>query len=128
LRSTQLALMLAIYAIPAVILFGATMAVDRVSRWNFVLPVERFAWLLPGIVYALAPMLIYRLEFTLPPKGLWNLVDPMVVAILCWLAFVGRLAWARKRPQSNRPAAYATIGLSMAIAVAVVLFMPPLPQ
>jgi hypothetical protein len=128
LRSTQLALMLAIYAIPAVILFGATMAVDRVSRWNVVLPVERFAWLLPGIVYALAPMLIYRLEFSLPPKGLWNLIDPMLVAILCWLAFIGRLAWARKRPQSNRAAAYATIGLSMAIALAVVLFMPPLPQ
>jgi hypothetical protein len=52
----------------------------------------------------------------------------MVVAILCWLAFVGRLAWARKHPQNNRAAAYATIGLSMAIAVGVVFFMPPLPQ
>jgi hypothetical protein len=120
LRSTQLALMLAIYAIPAVILFGATMAVDRVARWNVVLPVERVAWLLPGIVYALTPMA--------PPKGLWNLMDPMVVAILCWLAFVGRVAWARKHPQNNRAAAYATIGLSMAIAVGVVFFMPPLPQ
>ena len=120
--------MLAIYAIPAVILFGATMAVDRVSRRNVVLPVERFAWLLPGIVYALTPMVIHGLQFNLPPKGLWNLMDPMVVAVLCWLAFVGRLAWARKRPQSNRAAAYATIGLSMTIAVAVVLFMPPLPQ
>ena len=120
--------MLAIYAIPAVILFGTTMAVDRVARWNVVLPVERVAWLLPGIVYALAPMAIHSLEITLPPKGLWNLMDPMLVAILCWLAFVGRVAWARKHPQNNRAAAYATIGLSMAIAVAVVLFMPPLPQ
>ena len=120
--------MLAIYAVPAVILFGATMAIERVLRWNVVLPVERVAWLLPGIVYALTPMAIHRLDFGLPPKGLWNLVDPMVVALLCWLAFVGRLAFARKRPQSNRAAAYATIGLSMAIAVAVVLLMPPLPQ
>ena len=50
------------------------------------------------------------------------------LALLCWLAFVGRLAFARRRPQSNRAAAYATIGLSMAIAVAVVMFVPPLPQ
>ena len=120
--------MLAIYAVPAVILFGATMAIDRVARWNVVLPIERVAWLLPGIVYALTPMVIHRLEFTLPPKGLWNLMDPMVVAILCWLAFVGRLAWGRKQPQDNRAAAYATIGVSMVIAVAVVLYMPPLPQ
>ena len=128
MRSTQLALLLAIYAIPAVILFGSTIAIDRVSRWNAVLPVERFAWLLPGVVYALAPMALDRLGASVPPKGLWNLMDPMVVAVLCWLAFMGRIAWGLKRPQSNRAAAYATIGLSMVIAVAVVLFMPPLPQ
>jgi len=120
--------MLAIYVIPAVILFGATMAIDRVSRWNVVLPVERVAWLLPGIVHALTPMVIHRLELTLPPKGLWNLMDPMVVAVLCWLAFMGRIAWGLKRPQSNRAAAYATIGLSVIIAIAVVPLMPPLPQ
>jgi len=128
LLSTQLALLLAIYAIPAAILFGATMAVARVARWNVVLPIERAAWLLPGIVYALAPAVLHRFDISPSPKGLFNLVDPVVVAFLCWLAFVGRLAWALKRPQSNRTAAYATIGLSMAIAVAVVLFMPPLPQ
>lgn len=120
--------MLAIYAIPAVILFGATIAIDRVSRWNVVLPVERIAWLLPGIVYALTPMAIHRLDLTLPPKGLWNLIDPMVVAVLCWVAFMARVAWGVKHPQSNRTVAYATIGLSMIIAVAVALFMPPLPQ
>ena len=126
--SAQLALLLAIYAIPAVILFGGAIAVDRASRWNLVLPFEWGTWLLPGVVYALTPMAIYRLGLTVPPKGLWNLMDPMVVAVLCWLAFMGRLAWGRQQRERNRTAAYATIGLSMAIAVAVVFFMPPLPQ
>lgn len=121
--STQLALLVAIYVIPAATLFGGTIAVVRASRWNVVLPVEWGAWLLPGVVYALAPTVVSS-----PPKGLFNLIDPVVVALLCWLAFVGRLAWGVKHPQSNRTAAYATIGLSMAMAVAVVLFMPPLPQ
>lgn len=120
--------MLAIYAVPAVILFGATMAIERVSRWNVVLPVERFAWLAPGIVYALTPMAIHRLDLTLPPKGLWNLMDPMVVAVLCWLAFTARIAWGRKHRERNQAAAYATIGVNMLIAIAIVLFMPPLPQ
>ena len=126
--STQLAILVAIYVIPAAILFGGTMAVARVARWNVMLPVERASWLLPGIVYAFAPALLNRFGVAPAPKGLFNLVDPVVVALLCWLAFVGRLAWGRKHPQSNRAAGYATIGLSMAIAVAVVLFMPPLPQ
>ena len=120
--------MLAIYAVPAVILFGATMAIERVSRWNVVLPVERIAWLVPGIVYALTPMAIHRLDLALPPKGLWNLMDPMVVAVLCWLAFMARIAWGLKHRARNRAAAYATIGVNMLIAIAVVLFMPPLPQ
>lgn len=126
--STQLTILIAIYVIPAAILFAGTIAVARVARWNLLLPVERAAWLLPGIVYALTPLAISRLGASVPPKGLWNLMDPMLVAVLCWLAFMGRLAWGLKRPQSNRAAAYATIGLSMVIAVAVVLFMPPLPQ
>jgi len=128
LLSTHLALLVAIYAIPAVILFGGTMAVARVARWDVMLPVERATWLAPGVVHALAPMVLNRLEIGPAPKGLFNLVDPVVVAVLCWLAFVGRLAWGLKRPQSNRTAAYATIGFSIAIAIAVVLLMPPLPQ
>ena len=126
--STQLAILVAIYVIPAAILFGGTIAVARVSRWNVLLPIERISWLLPGIVHAFTPMAISRLGASVPPKGLWNLMDPMVVAVLCWLAFVGRLGWGRNHPQSNRAAAYATIALSMAIAIAVVLYMPPLPQ
>jgi hypothetical protein len=128
LRSTQLAILVAIYVVPAAILFGGTMAVARVARWNVTLPIESISWLFPGIAYALTPMAVYRLGASLPPKGLWNLMDPMVVAVLCWLAFMGRVAWGRKRRQSNRAAAYATIALSMAIAVAVELYMPPLPQ
>jgi hypothetical protein len=73
-------------------------------------------------------MAISRLGASLPPKGLWNLMDPAVVAVLCWLAFTGRIAWGLKRARSNRAAAYATIALSMAIAVAVLLYLPPLPQ
>ena len=127
MRSTQLALLLAIYAIPAVVLFSAAIAVARVKRLPL-LRIEWAAWLLPGIVYALAPALLQRLDVPPAPKGLFNLVDPAVVAILCSLAFAGRVAWAMKRPQANGPAAYATIGLNMAIAVVVLLFMPPLPQ
>ena len=128
MRSTQLALLLAIYAIPAVILFGGTMAVARIARWNVMLPIERAAWLLPGIIYALTPLAIYQLEVDAPPKGLFNLVDPVIVALLCWLVFVGRITFAVKRPDKNRVAAYSTIALNMAIAVGVVLFVPPLPQ
>jgi hypothetical protein len=112
-------LMLALYILPAVILFGATLALARVRRWNVVLPVERATWLLPGIVYAVTPA---------APKGILNLIDPLVVASLCWLLFAGRIALAVKRPSSNRPAAYATIVLTMTIAAGIALFMPPLPQ
>ena len=128
MRSTQLALLVAIYAIPAVILFGGTMAVVRMARWNVMLPIERAAWLLPGIVYALTPLAIYQLEVSVPPKGLFNLVDPVIVALLCWLVFVGRIGFAVKRPEKNRAAAYGTIAVNAAIAVGVVLFVPPLPQ
>jgi len=115
----RIALMLALYTLPAAILFGATLAVARVQRWNVVLTVERGAWLLPGIIYAVTPG---------APKGIVNLIDPLVVALLCWLLFAGRLALAVKRPSTNRPAAYATIALTMATAAGVALFMPPLPQ
>ena len=128
LRSTQLALLVAIYAVPAVILFGGTMLVARAARWNGMLPIERAAWLLPGVIYALTPSLIYRIDASMPPKGLFNLIDPVIVALLCWLVFVGRVTFAVKRPDKNRAAAYATIGVNMTIAVGVMLFMPPLPQ
>jgi len=128
LRSTHLAIVLAIYAIPAVIFFGATIAVARVGRWNVLLPVDHAAWILPGIVYALTPLLIYALEMSAPPKGLFNLIDPVIVAVLCWLVFVGRITLAVKRPEKNRAAAYGTIALNAVIAVGVVLFVPPLPQ
>jgi hypothetical protein len=128
LLSTHLALLVAIYVIPAAILFGGTIAVERIARWNLILHIERVAWLLPGVVHALTPAALQQLDLGPSPKGLFNLIDPVLVAFFCWLAFVCRLAWARKRPENNRAAAYATIGLSMAIAVAVVLFMPPLPQ
>ena len=95
------------------------------AYWRLAKPA---AWLFPGVVYALAPALLQRLDVQPAPKGLFNLVDPAVVAILCSLAFAGRVAWAVKRPQANGTAAYATIGLNMAIAVVVLLFMPPLPQ
>lgn len=128
MRSTQLAILLAIYAIPAVIFFGATIALTRVARWNVLLPIDHAAWILPGIVYALTPLAIYRLEMSAPPKGLFNLVDPVLVALLCWLVFVGRLTLARRHPERNRTAAYTTVALNTGIAVGVVLFMPPLPQ
>jgi len=71
-----------------------------------VLPIESISWLFPGVVDALTPVAVYRLGASLPPK----------------------VAWGRKRRQSNRAAAYATIAPSMTIAVAVELYMPPLPQ
>ena len=65
---------------------------------------------------------------TMPPKGLLNLIDPVLVALLCWFVFIGRISLAIKHPHINRQAAYATIALNMGIAAAVLLFMPPLPQ
>jgi hypothetical protein len=125
---TSLAILLAIYVIPAVMFFGATMAVARVARWNVLLPVDYAAWIVPGLVYALTPVVIYRLEMSVPPKGLLNLVDPVIVALLCWLAFVGRILLAVRRPERNRAVAGATLALNAGIAVAVLLFVPPLPQ
>jgi len=123
-----LVLMFAIYAVPAVIFFGMTIAAVRVSNRDLLLPIERGAWLLPGIVYTLTPVLIYRLEMSPPPKGLLNLIDPVLVALLCWFVFVGRITLAIRRPHINRAAAYATIAVNLVIAVAVLFFMPPLPQ
>lgn len=123
-----LLLIFAIYAVPAVIFFGMTIAAVSVANRELILPIERGAWLLPGIVYALAPVLIYRLEMSAPPKGLLNLIDPVLVALLCWFAFVGRITLAIKRPHINRRVAYATIALNLAIPLAVLFFMPPLPQ
>jgi len=123
-----LLLMLAIYAVPAAIFFGTTIGVLHASRRKLLLPIERGAWLLPGLVYALTPVLIWRLDMSGPPKGLHNLFDPVLVAFLCWLIFVARVTLAINRPQTNRAAAYATIALNMAVAVAVLFLMPPLPQ
>jgi hypothetical protein len=123
-----LVLMFAIYAVPAVIFFGMTIAAVRVAHRGLVLPIEHAAWILPGVVHALTPPLIYRLEMSAPPKGLLNLFDPVLVALLCWVVFVGRLTLAIRHPDINRGAAYAAIGLNMAIAAGVVFLMPPLPQ
>jgi hypothetical protein len=120
--------MLAIYAVPAVIFFGATMAAVRVSRRSLLLPIERGAWILPGLVYTLVPVVIWKLEMVAPAKGLHNLIDPVIVALLCWFVFVGRIALGMRHPHINRRAAYATIGLNMAIALGVLLLVPPLPQ
>lgn len=124
----MLAIYVAIYVIPAVIFFGMTIGAARIANRNLILPIERAAWLLPGLVYAFVPVLIWKLEMTAPPKGLLNLIDPVLVALLCWLVFIGRVRLGLRRPQINRRAAYATIGLNMGIALAVLLFVPPLPQ
>jgi len=124
----RIGIMLALYVLPAVILFGTTMAVARAARWNVLLPIERGAWLLPGVLHAVLAPLIYRLDMSPPPKGVLNLIDPLLVAVLCWLAFVGRITLGVKRPRANRIAAYATIGLNMAIGIGVVFLVPPLPK
>jgi uncharacterized membrane protein YhaH (DUF805 family) len=124
----SLLVMLAIYAVPAVIFFGATIAAVRVSNRELLLPIERGAWILPGLVYAFVPAVVWKLEMTMPPKGLHNLIDPVLIALLCWFAFIGRITLGIKRPHINRQAAYATIALNMAIALGVLFFVPPLPQ
>jgi hypothetical protein len=126
-------LILAIYAVPAVILYGATIALVRVARRPVLLPAEHAAWILPGLLYAVAPVLIYKAQahgiaLEQPPKGLVNLVDPVLVALLCWLVFVARIALARKLPARNRQAAYGAMLASVAVALGVLYFVPPLPQ
>jgi len=68
--------MLAIYAVPAVIFFGTTIAAVRVSNKNTLLPIERGAWILPGLVYTFVPVVFWKLEISGPPKDLLNLIDP----------------------------------------------------
>src|SRR5258708_9209373 len=123
-----LLLMLAIYAVPAAIFFGTTIGVLHASRRKLLLPIERGAWLLPGLVYAATPVLIWRLDMSGPPKGFHNLFDPMLLAFLCWLIFLAPVTLAINRPQVNRAAAYAPIPVSMAVAVAVLFRLPQLPQ
>lgn len=120
--------MLAIYAVPAVIFFGMTIGAVRISNKDLLLPIERGAWILPGVVYTLVPVVIWKLEMTAPPKGLLNLVDPVLVALLCWFVFIGRIRVGIKRPHINRQAAYAAIALNMAIGAGALFFIPPLPQ
>ena len=124
----SLLLMLAIYIVPAVVFFGMTIAAVRVSNRDLLLPIERGAWIFPGLVYTFVPALVWKLEMTMPPKGLLNLVDPVIVALVCWFVFVGRITLALKRPDINRQAAYATIALNMAIGAAALFVIPPLPQ
>ena len=123
-----LLLMLAIYAVPAVIFFGMTIAAVRVANRELLLPIERGAWLLPGLVYTFVPAVVWKFEMTMPPKGLLNLIDPVLVALVCWFVFVGRISLGIKRPDINRQAAYATIALNMAIGAAALFLIPPLPQ
>lgn len=124
----SLLIMLAIYVVPAVIFFGMTIAAVRVSNRTLLLPIERGAWMFPGLVYTFVPALVWKLEMTMPPKGLLNLIDPVIVALLCWFVFVGRISLAIKRPDINRQAAYTTIALNMAIGAAALFLIPPLPQ
>ena len=120
--------MLAIYIVPAVVFFGMTIAAVRVSNKGLLLPIERGAWILPGLVYTFVPAVVWKLEMTMPPKGLLNLIDPVIVALVCWFVFVGRISLGIKRPDINRQAAYATIALNMVIAAAALFVIPPLPQ
>ena len=120
--------MLAIYLVPAVVFFGMTIAAVRVSNKGLLLPIERGTWILPGLVYTFVPALVWKLEMTLPPKGLLNLIDPVLVALVCWFVFVGRISLGIKRPDINRQAAYATIALNMVIGAAALFVIPPLPQ
>ena len=124
----SLALMFAIYVIPAVNFFGMTIAAVRVSYQKLLLPIELGAWILPGLVYTFVPVVIWKLEMTAPPKGLFNLIDPVLVALACWFVFVGRIRVGIKRPHINRQAAYAAIALNMAIGAGALFFIPPLPQ
>ena len=120
--------MFAIYIVPAVVFFGMTIAAVRVSNKELLLPIERGAWILPGLVYTFVPAVVWKLEMTMPPKGLLNLIDPVLVALLCWFVFVGRITLAIKRPEINRQAAYATIALNTTIGAAALFVIPPLPQ
>ena len=120
--------MLAIYIVPAVVFFGMTIAAVRISNKELLLPIERGAWIRPGLVYAFVPAVVWKLEMSLPPKGLLNLIDPVLVALACWFVFVGRISLGIKRPDINRQAAYATIALNTAIGGGALFFIPPLPQ
>jgi len=124
----SLLLMFAIYIVPAVVFFGMTIAAVRVSNKGLLLPIERGAWILPGLIYTFVPAIVWKLEMTMPPKGLLNLIDPVIVALLCWFVFVGRISLAIKRPDINRQAAYTTIALNMAIGAGALFLIPPLPQ
>jgi hypothetical protein len=123
---------LGLYVAPAVVLFGFTFVVLRISKTALILPFEYGTWLLPGIIYWIIPVLIYEARWygvdMQPPKSLVNLGEPVLVAVLYWLIFIARLIAARKQPQINQRAAYWCAGAGIAISVAMPFVMPLLPE
>jgi hypothetical protein len=121
------AVLYGLYAVPAVVLFGATLAVLRSRETPRLLGAEYWVWLLPGLVYwALSQPL--GLEQAFGGKSLSNLIEPMVLAGTAWMLFLVRLVVAASRPSLNRVAAYLFIGLCNLAALGVLALMPSLPE
>jgi hypothetical protein len=128
----QVLVLFALYLVPALLLFGATAIVAR-GKSGLLLPLEYGSWVLPGLVYAAIPALVYEarwhgVDVQLPPKSMVNLFEPILVAILCWIVFVVRIAVAVRTPVHNARAAYSSIVTCVLIAVGVLLLFPPLPE
>jgi hypothetical protein len=126
-------LLLALYVVPALVLFGVTFLALHLMRRHLVLPIEYGTWLLPGVIYWSLPLLVYELRwhgvnFGAPTKSLANLVEPFILALLCWLVFIVRAVTGSKRPHINRQAAYLGIVAGVVLAVAILFAVPTLPE
>lgn len=124
---------LGLYVGPAMVLFGGTIIVLRLTKTALLLPFEYGTWLLPGIIYWLIPVLAYEarwygVDLEIPSKSLANLGEPVLVAVLYWLVFVARLLLAKLHPYINRWMAYWCVVAGVAIALATLFFVPLLAE
>jgi len=124
---------LGLYVVPAILLFGGTIMILRITKTTLILPFEYGTWLLPGFVYWLIPIVIYELRWygiglEGPSKTLANLFEPVLVAVVYWVVFIARLAVAKSRPEINQRAALYCIGAGIAIAVAITFLLPVLAE
>ena len=121
------------YTVPALVLFGATLIAVHLRREGVLLPVDFGGWILPGLVYYGVPQLIYQLrwygiDLEAPSKSLANIIEPPLVALLSWLAFLVRIRAGTKNPYLNKRAAYWAVGVGVVFAIAVLFFVPGLNE
>jgi len=120
-------ILLPYYLIPAGLIIAACVSVSLLLQRPRIFPAEYVAWLFPGITYWLLfePL---HLEQAFAGKTLANLIEPIVIGVLCGILFGLRVLVGATNPRLNKVAALWFLGLSNVVALAVFVLMPNLPE